>query len=150
VWLAVEPGLIRAIAYNVMVAAGVSTVLFNANPLLRFDGYYILSDLLEIPNLARRATQYWGYLVERYAFGTEGLPPFEAARGERIWLLLYAPASFFYRIFVVFTIAMFIASEYLAVGVALAIWGLLMSIALPIGKALWQVLTSPRLQRNRA
>ena len=44
--------------YNyVMLIAGVSTVLFNANPLLRFDGYYILSDLLEIPNLATRANR---------------------------------------------------------------------------------------------
>ena len=46
---AVEPGLVRALAYNVMLIAGVSTVLFNGNPLLRYDGYYILADLLEIP-----------------------------------------------------------------------------------------------------
>ena len=64
VWLAVEQGLVRAFAYNVMVVAGISTVLFNGNPLLRYDGYYILSDLLEIPNLAQRATRYWGHLVE--------------------------------------------------------------------------------------
>jgi len=55
VWLAVEQGLIRSIAYNAMVVAGISTVLFNGNPLLRYDGYYILSDLIEIPNLAQRA-----------------------------------------------------------------------------------------------
>ena len=54
VWLAVEPGIVRALAFNVMVVAGISTVVFNGNPLLRYDGYYILSDLLEIPNLAQR------------------------------------------------------------------------------------------------
>ena len=47
VWLNVEPGTVRVIAYNVMFIAGISTVLFNGNPLLRYDGYYILSDLLE-------------------------------------------------------------------------------------------------------
>ena len=50
---------------------------------------------------------------------------------------------------VMLTIALFIASEYLAVGVAIAVWGLFTGVVLPIGKALWQVLTSPRLQRNR-
>ena len=52
VWVLVEPGVMRAVAFNVMLIAGVSTVVFNGNPLLRFDGYYILSDLIEIPNLA--------------------------------------------------------------------------------------------------
>src|SRR5262249_14083606 len=103
-----------------------------------------------IPNLAQHATRYWGHLVDSYVFQTEGLPEFVATRGERVWLLLYAPASFSYRILVVLAIALFIASEYLAVGVAIAIWGLLTSVALPIGKALWQVFASPRLQRNRA
>jgi putative peptide zinc metalloprotease protein len=150
VWLAVEQGFVRALAFNAMVVAGVSTVLFNGNPLLRYDGYYILTDLLEIPNLAQRASRYWGYLVESYAFRTEGLPEFVATPGERIWLFLYAPASFFYRTFVIFAIALFIASEYLAVGVAMAVWGLFTGILLPIGKALRHVIASPRLQRNRA
>jgi putative peptide zinc metalloprotease protein len=149
VWLAVEQGLVRAFAYNVMVVAGISTVIFNGNPLLRYDGYYILSDLLEIPNLAQRATRYWGHLVYSYVFRTEGLPEFVSTPGERIWLLLYAPTSFLYRIMVIFAIAVFVASEYLAVGVAIALWGIFTGVVLPIGKALWLVFTSPRLQHNR-
>ena len=150
VWLAVEPGLVRALAFDAMVVAGVSTVVFNGNPLLRYDGYYVLADLLEIPNLAQRATRYWGYLVDRYVFRTDGLKDFVAANGERIWLLLYAPAAFAYRQVVMITIAMFIASQYLAVGVSIATWSLLTGVALPIGKALWLVLASPRLHRNRS
>ena len=149
VWLAVEPGLVRALAFDAMVVAGVSTVVFNGNPLLRYDGYYILADLLEIPNLAQRATRYWGYLVDRYVFRTDGSKDFVATDGERIWLLLYAPAAFIYRQVVMLTIAMFIASQYLAVGVAIAIWSLFTGVALPIGKALWLVLASPRFHRNR-
>lgn len=149
VWLAVEPGIARALAFNAMVVAGVSTLVFNGNPLLRYDGYYILADLLEIPNLAQRATRYWGYLVDRYVFRTDGLREFVATDGERIWFLIYGPAAFLYRQAVMLAIAVFIASQYFAVGIAVAIWSLLTGIALPIGKALWLVLTSPRLHRNR-
>lgn len=59
-WISTEPGLVRAIAFNVALIGGVSTVVFNGNPLLRFDSYYILSDLIEIPNLGQRANRYWG------------------------------------------------------------------------------------------
>ena len=149
VWLAVEPGLVRALAFNVMLIAGVSTVLFNGNPLLRYDGYYILSDILEIPNLATRATRYWGYLVMRYAFRTED-QEFAATRGERVWLFLYAPASFLYRQMVILAIAIFIASEYVAVGIAIAVWSLMTGVVMPAAKALWQVMASPRFRRNRA
>lgn len=149
VWLAVEPGLVRALAFDAMVTAGVSTLVFNGNPLLRYDGYYILADLLEIPNLAQRATRYWGYLVDRYVFRTDGSKDFVATNGERTWLLLYAPAAFVYRQVVMLTIAVFIASQYLAVGVFVAVWSLLTGVARPIGKALWFVLASPRLHRNR-
>ena len=120
VWLAVEPGLVRALAFDAMLVAGVSTVMFNGNPLLRYDGYYILADLLEIPNLAQRANRYCGYLIDRYVFRTDGLKDFVATDGERIWFLLYAPTAFVYRQVVMLTIAVFIASQYLAVGVAIA------------------------------
>ena len=75
---------------------------------------------------------------------------FPAAAGERFWLFLYAPASFLYRIAVMLGIAIFIASQYRVVGVAIAIWGLLTGVALPVGKALWQVMAGPRFQRHRS
>ena len=49
-----------------MLVAGVSTLVFNGNPLLRYDAYYILGDLAELPNLGQRASRYWGHLIERY------------------------------------------------------------------------------------
>jgi len=137
------------LAFDAMVTAGVSTLLFNGNPLLRYDGYYILADLLEIPNLAQRGTRYWGYLVNRYVFRTEGSKDFVASTGERRWLFLYAPAAFVYRQVVMLTIAIFIASQYLAVGIFIAAWSLVTGVVQPIGKALWFVLANPRLQRNR-
>ena len=50
-----EPGLGRSVAYNVIILCGVSTLFMNGNPLLRYDGYYVLSDAIEIPNLGQRA-----------------------------------------------------------------------------------------------
>ena len=98
VWLNVETGVISALAYNVMVIGGVSTLLFNGNPLLRYDGYYLLADLIEIPNLGQRSTRYIGYLLQRYLLGIEKAESPVTARGERGWFLVYGPISFCYRI----------------------------------------------------
>ncbi len=69
VWLAVEPGWVRHVAYAVMLVGGVSTLLFNGNPLLRFDGYYVLADWLEIPNLSSKASQYLAAVSKRVLLG---------------------------------------------------------------------------------
>jgi putative peptide zinc metalloprotease protein len=149
VWLHVEPGVARAAAFNVMLIAGVSTLIFNGNPLLRFDAYFILSDLIEIPNLGTRATRYWGYLVNRYAFGVRGQSSPVQARGERAWFLLYAPASFGYRIWVMASIALFVAAQLHGVGTVLAVWTIAGGILLPIGKGLWHVACGPVLRPQR-
>lgn len=149
IWLQVEPGMVRACAFNVMLIAGVSTVLFNGNPLLRFDGYYILSDGVEISNLGTRANQYIGYLIQRYAFGVRDVPSPVSARGERGWLFFYAIASFCYRMLVFAGIIWFVAGEYFIVGVLLAIWAAVAILIAPLMKHIWFLLTSPRLHRKR-
>jgi putative peptide zinc metalloprotease protein len=149
VWLAVEPGLVRAVAFNVMLIAGLSTLVFNGNPLLRYDGYYILADLIEIPNLATRAARFWGHLIDRYVFRTEDMSPFPATAGERVWFLVYGPASFAYRLFVMLAIALYVGGAYLAAGAVLALWTVFSSIIVPAGKWLAHVCVSPRLARNR-
>jgi putative peptide zinc metalloprotease protein len=90
--------MVRGLAYNVIFIAGVSSLLFNGNPLLRYDAYYILADLLEIPNLGSRGIQYLLYLIQRYLLRTKDLEPPESTEGERIWFSLYTIASVFYRL----------------------------------------------------
>ena len=122
VWVNLEPGAVRAAAFNVMFVSGVSTLLFNGNPLLRFDAYYILSDYLEIPNLGMRGNKYIGYLFQKYLLGVHGLEsPVESA-GEKRWLLVYALASFIYRLFISVRIVLFIAGQFFVVGILLAVW----------------------------
>jgi putative peptide zinc metalloprotease protein len=149
VWAAAEPGLLRAIAFNVMVIAGVSTVVFNANPLLRFDGYYILADLIEMPNLAQRANRYWRYLAERYLFRMREAERPPLAPGETGWALFYAPAAFVYRMFVLVAIVFYIAAQWFFIGVALAIWGVVTMFVVPLGKLLGYLLALPRGGRAR-
>jgi len=152
VWLLVEPGFVRALAFNVMLVAGVSTLIFNANPLLRYDGYFILADLSETPNLAQRANRCVGYMLERWVFGVEQPEPPAATLGERIWLVVYAVTSFCYRMLVSVAIIVFVAAEYLAVGVVLGIWAAVTMIFVPLGRTLGQLFRGPRLApvRGRA
>jgi putative peptide zinc metalloprotease protein len=149
VWVAAEPGLLRAIAFNVMLIAGVSTVVFNGNPLLRFDGYYILSDLIEIPNLTIRGNRYWRYLTERHLFRMLRAEPPPATAGERWWLLLYTPAAFVYRTLVLVAIVIYIAGAWFFFGVALAIWGVVTMLIWPVVKFAGYLLAIPRTGRAR-
>lgn len=149
VWLNAEEGLVRAIAFNVMLIGGVSTLLFNGNPLLRFDGYYVLSDLLEIPNLGNRGNRYVGYLVQRYGFGMGDAQSPATAPGERFWLFTYSVASFLYRLFIVTVIALFVASRFFVIGVLLACWAIILMLGVPLAKQLGFLFTSPLLRRNR-
>ena len=148
-WLLVEPGLVKAMAFNVMVIAGVSTLLFNGNPLLRFDAYYILSDLIEIPNLDRRSFRYVWYLVQRYAFRVEGQDSPVQAHGEAAWFLFYAPASFAYRMFIFFAIVTFVAGEFFFFGVLIALWASINLFAMPVFKGLKYLSSSPALTGHR-
>lgn len=148
-WVLVEPGLVRLLCFNVVWIAGLSTVLFNGNPLLRYDGYYVLSDLIEIPNLGPRANQYWQWLAKRHLFGLRSIEPPLATVGERRWFVWYGAVSFIYRLAVMIGVTWFIAGEFFFVGVLMAIWGGVTMFVLPIVKGLTYVQTSPELQRVR-
>ncbi|HSU78154.1 MAG TPA: hypothetical protein VLI89_13830 [Burkholderiales bacterium] len=149
VWLAIEPGLAKALLFNVMVIASVSTVIFNGNPLLRYDAYYILCDLIEMPNLSARALRYWAYLAERYALGMREAEGPIASRAEKVWFVCYGLASTAYRVLVTVVIALFIASRFFIIGVLLAAWALVAMAVLPVARALGHVIASPRLRKRR-
>jgi putative peptide zinc metalloprotease protein len=100
IWWHAEPGIVGLVAMNVMIVASIGTVLVNGNPLLRYDGYYILSDLLEQPNLWQRSRDVLRRFAARWILGDE--PPDDPllpARG-RAGLAAYALASKAYVLFV--------------------------------------------------
>lgn len=149
VWLTVEPGLVRELALNVALVGGISTLLFNGNPLLRFDGYYVLEDLIEIPNLASRSSRYYLYLIQKYVLGLPDARSPSTAHGERAWFTVYGLAAPIYRLFVLVGIALYLASEFLVVGVVLAAWAVTMQIFKPLYLSLRFLSASQRLEARR-
>ena len=149
VWAGASEGIVRAIAYNVVFIASVSTLLFNANPLLRYDGYYILSDWLEIPNLAQRSKEQVYYMVKRWVWGMRDVRPPARSSGEA-WLLgVYGVASGVYRLFVAAVIIMFISRQLFFVGVLAAVAAAAMMLVWPMLRFVGYVWTSPELMRVR-
>ena len=148
-WLNVEPGVVRSLAYNTILIAGISTVLFNANPLLRFDGYYILMDFLEIPNLRPRATTYLIYLCERYLFGRRDAQVPIATPGERAWFVAFSLASFVYRLLVIFAILILLGQISVVLGIIFAASTAFAWLIMPALKIVNFLLNSPRIRRVR-
>jgi len=149
VWLNTEPGLVRSLAYNTMLIGSVSTLLFNGNPLLRFDGYYVFSDGVGIPNLSSCSTRYLGYLVQRYLFGVIAAVSPATTPDERPWLLVYGILAYLYRIAILIFIMLYVAETYPVVGTIIAAWAALTLLIIPAVKHVHFLFTAPRLQRNR-
>ena len=149
VWASTAPGTIHSLAYNMMFVASVSTVLFNANPLLRFDGYYILSDLLDIPNLHQRSTGLLRHFVEFYAFGYKKSINPTRSRRETVWLALFAVASWIYKVVIFATILFFLADRFLILGIIMALVCAVAWVCVPIYRSIIYLASSPRLERTR-
>jgi putative peptide zinc metalloprotease protein len=144
-WLSVSPGLVKLAAFQLMAIGGLSTLLFNGNPLVRFDGYYVLSDFLESPNLATRASKYLRYLLETGVLGLPERRGVDPAPGERPWLVVYAVLAFVYRVILTISIALVVASRFFNFGMALAIWSVLLQVVVPAGEGLRVLLRDPRI-----
>ncbi len=96
-WWFSEPGLLNTLCLNTMFVCSISAVLFNGNPLLRFDGYFILSDALEMPNLWQESRDYLRSLARRWCLGVEQYGDLAWLHSRRRWLALYGLASTMYR-----------------------------------------------------
>jgi len=149
VWAATGAGVLHGLAYNLIFIASVSTVIFNANPLLRFDGYYILSDLLEIPNLSQRAIGQLRHLWERYLFGVKQSESPAHGRREAAWLVVYGIAAGIYRVIVFSGVLLFVADRFLVLGIIMALVCLISWAIVPAARFLHYLAASPRLQRVR-
>lgn len=148
-FLAAQPGLVQSIGFNIFLIGGISSLFFNGNPLLKYDGYYILADALGIPNLFQRSGQYWQYLFRRYLFGLRDTQSPVNAPGEAGWFVVYSSLSLAYRMGLLWFIITVVTAKFFYLGVLLAIWMISVQILLPLYKAASYLFTSPALQRNR-
>lgn len=149
VWLKVDDGLLRDTAFAVMLIGGASTLLFNGNPLLRFDGYYVLADAIEIPNLSSRASKYHEYLFRRYLLGVDSLKNAPLTSKERRWFVCYGATALLYRISISIGIAFFLIVSVPVLGVLMAVWLLTLQLLMPLFRQGHFLLFSPELSERR-
>jgi putative peptide zinc metalloprotease protein len=149
VWANTGLGVLHSLAYNMIFVASVSTVVFNINPLLRYDGYYILSDLLNIPNLHSQATSQLRHLVERYAFGYRKSRSPSASRTEAAWLTVFGILSGIYRVVVFGGILLLLADRFLLAGIVMAVVCAVSWVLVPALRLTHYLATDPRLERLR-
>lgn len=108
-WWWSQPGVMHSFAFNVAVVCSVSAIAFNANPLLRYDGYYFLMDALEIPNLRSRSNAYLKSLWHRYVLGLR-LPRQRTPDQHPVLFVTYAIAAYLYRWFILVSIVYFVTT----------------------------------------
>lgn len=148
-FLTTEPGLVQNIGFNIFLIGGISSLFFNGNPLLKYDGYYILADAIDIPNLYQRSSLYWRYFFQRYLFGLKHVSSPASARGEVKWFIGYSLASLFYRLAVLWFIFVLISEKFFVLAVILTLWLLGIQLLLPLYKAIKFVTQSPSLKHRR-
>ncbi len=149
IWARTGEGVLHSLAHNAVIVASVSTLIFNLNPLLRFDGYYILSDLLEIPNLSQRANQQLRFFAERGLFGVKKIEPAAKTPGEAFWLTFFGITSGIYRVIVFTGVLLVVADRFLIIGIIMAAVCLISWVTVPVGKFIYYLAQSPRLDRVR-
>ncbi|WP_428306834.1 biotin/lipoyl-binding protein [Lacipirellula sp.] len=147
IWWFSQPGPLNYFCLNVMFVSSVSTIMFNANPLLRYDGYYILSDILEIPNLRQKASTILNRKLGKWCLGLEEQEdPFLPKRHQALFAL-YTIASALYRWVVLFSILFFLNKVFepyglKVLGQALAIASIYGMFVMP-AMAVWKFFRVP-------
>ena len=147
IWWFSEPGPLNYFCLNVMFVSSVSTIMFNANPLLRYDGYYILSDILEIPNLRQKASSILNRKLGKWCLGLEEPEdPFLPKRHQMLFAM-YTVASALYRWVILLSILYFLNKVFepyglKVLGQALALASIYGMLVMP-ARAVWKFFRVP-------
>ena len=139
VWALTEPSLIHSVAHNAIFLASAVTVLFNINPLMRYDGYYILCDLLEIPNLRAKSSECLATQIKSRLLG---VPRRDTSMDKKttVTLCCFGVAGAIYRAFLMVAITAILASKFFVIGLAFGVFVLgktILSLILRLTRYLW-------------
>jgi putative peptide zinc metalloprotease protein len=146
VWSYSEPGLIKSLAYNVVIIAGISTVIFNANPLMRFDGYFIFADLINIPNLYSRGRQYVFYVLRKYILGQQ--TELQVLGNNKDYLVrIYGVTTLVWRLLIMVILLVGAWTLFYGAGMLITVLAMVLYFALP-GLALIRYLKSEIKQQR--
>ena len=132
VWVSTPPGFAHSVALSVFVVASVTTLLFNINPLMRFDGYYVFGDVIGITNLRDRSTRYIRDVLRRVVVGIGTFPK------ERswAWLVSYGISAVVYRALIAFGICVLMLSMWPMAGLVLFAFFAFLMIVVPVCRTL--------------
>ena len=119
-WASTPPGLLHSLALNVVLLSTVMTVFFNLNPLMKYDGYYILSDLVGIPNLRERSQAWLTAKTQRAFLGLQSQLRDSGMR-ESVVYATYGVGSFAYKILLAFTITWIVLFRWPVAGFLLGV-----------------------------
>ena len=147
-WWLTEPGLFHFLCLNIFFVTTITTVIFNANPLMKLDGYYMLSDFLEIPNLRPKADKLTREWLSQLCLGIEPRHDPFMPQTNRHWFIIYAIASKFYGWFVLFGILMFLYTVLKpyglqSLGQSMAVFSI-MGIVVQMAMNAYQLVVTPR------
>ncbi len=120
IWSRTGNAWIEHFCYNTIVMASIATIVINANPLMKFDGYYILSDTLDLPNLYSNGQSYLQYWARRYLMGLPVRMPFVAGRMS-FWIRIYAWFSLAWRMTVCFGLIVASVTMFHGAGIVIAV-----------------------------
>ncbi|MCV6611939.1 MAG: hypothetical protein OIF55_14275 [Amphritea sp.] len=149
IWLLTAPGVVHDLALHLFIIGAVSSLLFNGNPFLKFDGYYVLQDWVEIPNLYSRSSAYYVYLIQRYLLGIAEARSPVSANGEAAWFVVYGLLALLNRLVLLGVIVFYLLEHFLIIGMLLAGWALLTQLCLPCWRGLRFLFVSEQLSGRR-
>ncbi len=125
------PGVVGDIAFDVFIMSSVTTIMFNANPLMRFDGYFILSDLVQVPNLYTKGTKWFGDQLKRLFFGIPK-PVLNCSKSELRSVAIYGTLAYFWKFTISFGLIIAASVLFYGAGIVLAALGVVLWFGLPI------------------
>jgi putative peptide zinc metalloprotease protein len=156
VWLMVEDGWLRQVAFVMMTVGGLSTLMFNGNPLMKFDGYFVACDALDLPNLSNRSARAFAQLLRGTAMRvlrmdapTETQVIHGADRLERWALWSYAPLSWLYRLGVTTIMVVWASEKSSWLGIGILLWSVWTLLVTPARGWIEQLMQSPGFDRVR-
>lgn len=146
-------GFLSLFLYNIMLIASFSTVVFNANPLLRYDGYYMLSDALEIPNLQHKSREYSLSLIKRYLFRVKWSQPLPNGFWTKFWMVTYFCLSGPYRVmvglFIMIMVLFQLPEQIKFLGMIMGLGSIATFFVVPFYKSFTYLSIEPELHRKR-
>ena len=140
VWAGTQPGFVHDVAFNIVALASIVTLFFNINPLMKYDGYFLFSDLIGVFNLQQRAAAFLQGWAGHLALGHPR--PTICRSTSESWLYgIFGPAVFVYRTLLAFTLTGFVATQWPGVGLLLGAafaWSLLLRPLFLLLNYLWR------------